>query len=150
LKFPTTRFGTLEIPDEQILFFPLGVFGFPTVQRYVILNHNVESPLKWLQAIDNADLAFPIVASAELIADYSVTIPPEDLCALQLESAADGVIFVILTIPKDAPERTTANLRAPIVINPIVHIARQVLTVEEYPIRHLLAERQPAPVGCTG
>ena len=150
MKFSTTRFGTLEIPDEEILYFPLGVFGFPSILRYVILNHNMESPLRWLQSIDKPDLAFPIIPAAELGGEYAITVPSEDLFALQLASSGDGLTFVILTIPKDAPEQTTANLRAPIVINTTEHLARQILTVEEYPIRYLLAEGQPATVECAG
>jgi flagellar assembly factor FliW len=150
VKFTTTRFGTLEIPDEEVLQFPVGVFGFPAVQRYVILDHNIESPLKWLQAIEVPDLAFPIIRATELVPQYTIAISADDRGALQLESGTELVTFVILTVPKDAPERTTANLRAPIVINPIAHTARQVLTAEDYPIRYHLTESQPATVECAG
>jgi len=55
---------------------------------------------------------------------------------------------VIVTIPNGAPEQTTANLKAPIVVNPITHLARQVLVAEDYPIRYSLSAAQPASLEC--
>jgi flagellar assembly factor FliW len=147
VKLLTTRFGTVEVPDKDVLFFSLGVLGFPDVRRYVMLDH---TPLKWLQAVDKPELVFPILPATDLVEDYHITVSPDDLAALAMESTDELLAFVILTIPNAAPERTTANLKAPIVMNPTSHFARQVLVEQDYPIRYPLAAAQPATVECAG
>jgi len=150
VKLLTTRFGTVEVPDKDVLFFSLGVLGFPEVRRYVMLDHGQNTPLKWLQAVDKPELAFPMVPATDLVQDYHITVSPDDLAALAMESPDELQAFVILTIPNGAPERTTANLKAPIVMNPATHLARQVLVEQDYPIRYPLPVAQPATVECTG
>ena len=73
MKVTTTRFGAVEVPDNNVLSFPSGVLGFPEVQRYVMLDHNERTPLKWLQAVDRPELAFPLVAATDLLVDYHIT-----------------------------------------------------------------------------
>jgi flagellar assembly factor FliW len=136
----TTRFGTVEVPECEILNFPSGILGFEDCQRYVILDHDTNIPLKWLQAVDRADLAFPITSPEEIVENYVITIPPADLAALGMESGGTLAIWVILRIPRGEPEGTTANLRAPVVINPATRVGRQVLTLEELPIQYALSE----------
>jgi flagellar assembly factor FliW len=150
VKLLTTRFGTVEVPDKDVLFFSLGVLGFPEVRRYVMLDHDRNTPLKWLQAVDKPELAFPMVPATDLVQDYHITVSPDDLAALAMESTDELLAFVILTIPNGAPERTTANLKAPIVMNPTTHLARQVLVEQDYPIRYPLSVAQPATVECAG
>ena len=144
MKLLTTRFGTVEVPDKDVLFFSIGVLGFPEVRRYVMLDHGRNTPLKWLQAVDKPELAFPMVPATDLVEDYHIT------AALAMESTDELLAFVILTIPNGAPERTTANLKAPIVMNPTTHLARQVLVEQDYPIRYPLSVTQPATVECAG
>ena len=150
MKLLTTRFGTVEVPDKDVLFFSLGVLGFSEVRRYVMLDHGRNTPLKWLQAVDKPELAFPMVPATDLVEDYHITVSPDDLAALAMESTDELLAFVILTIPNGMPERTTANLKAPIVMNPTTHLARQVLVEQDYPIRYPLAVAQPATVECAG
>lgn len=150
MKLMTTRLGAVEVPDEEIVFFSIGVLGFPEVRRYVILEHGPNTPLKWLQAVDKPELAFPIVPATDVVQDYHITVSPDDLAALGRQSTAELQAFVILTIPNGTPERTTANLKAPIVMNPTTHLARQVLVAEDYPIRYPLSVTQPATVECAG
>ena len=147
MKLMTTRFGAIEIPDKDVLFFSFGVLGFPEVRRYVLVDHDGSAPLKWLQAVDKSELAFPIVQATDLVEDYQITVPPDELAALGMETVAELNAYVILTIPQGAPERTTANLKAPILMNPTTHLARQVLVAEDYPIRYVLSEMQPV-TGC--
>lgn len=150
MKITSTRFGALDIADKDVIYFPIGVPGFPDVHRYILLDHGAGTPLKWLQAVEQEHLAFPLVPAADLLPDYHMTVTPEDLATLGSDEIADLVTFVILTIPAGAPERTTANLKAPILMNATTRLARQILIAEDYPIRHPLSEAQPAAVPCAG
>jgi flagellar assembly factor FliW len=148
VKLSTTRFGTIEVVEKEVLLFSNGIPGFPETRRYVMLDHGPGTPLKWLQSVERPQLAFPVIAATELIADYHITIAPDDLSTLGVQAASDLLAFVILTIPCGAPELTTVNLKAPLIINPAMHLGCQVLVAEDYPIRHPLSERQPAE--CAG
>jgi flagellar assembly factor FliW len=150
LKVTTTRFGEVEVPEQNVLFFSSGVLGFPEVQRYVMLDHTEGTPLKWLQAVDRPELAFPMVAATDLLADYHITVSPDDLATLGMDATQEIQAFVILTIPNGAPERSTANLKAPILMNPKTHLARQILAAEDYPIRYSLSEAPSAVVEYAG
>ena len=54
-----TRFGDLEISEEQIIYFPKGIIGFEGLERYVLLN--ATDKVSWLQSVDEPALAFPVV-----------------------------------------------------------------------------------------
>ena len=148
MKVTTTRFGVVEVLENSVMFFSSGVLGFPEVQRYVMLDHAEGTPLKWLQAVDRPELAFPMVAATDLLVDYHITVSPDDLASLGMEATQEIQAFVILTIPNGAPERSTANLKAPILMNPTSHLARQILAAEDYPIRYSLSEAPAAVVEC--
>ena len=61
MKFVSTRFGNLDVPDGTLLTFPSGILGFPDWTRYVILDHDTEAPFKWLHCVEQPDLAFVIL-----------------------------------------------------------------------------------------
>ena len=150
MKVATTRFGSLEVLEADLFYFPSGILGFPDYRRYVLLDHDTATPLKWLQAMDDGKIVFPVVPPALVLLDYKITAAPEDLAALGLADGDEALTYVILTIPKGRPEQTTANLRAPILINPITRVARQVLAADDYPIRYPLPIARPADVECAG
>ena len=150
MKLMTTRLGSIEVAEKEIVFFPIGIPGFPDTRRYVLLDHDRQSPLKWLQAVEQPELAFPVVPATDILTDYHITISPDDLAMLALHTTEELSVYVVLTIPQDAPARTTANLKAPIVINPETKLGRQILTVEDYPIRYPLSAGEPAAVECAG
>lgn len=148
MKLTTTRFGTIEVSDDEALDFPEGIIGFPDCRRYIVLDHDTGIPLRWLQAVERGDLAFPVMDAYTLLPDYMGTVSPADLVALGVGTGKDLVTFVILTIPRGAPELTTANLRAPVVVNPATRTARQVLVLEDYPIRYPLSDTSPVSLEC--
>ena len=60
MQIETTRFGTIDVAEEQLFHFPMGLLGFSSQKRYVVLDHAPDSPLKWLQSVDDGSLAFII------------------------------------------------------------------------------------------
>ncbi|MGH2627469.1 MAG: flagellar assembly protein FliW, partial [Anaerolineales bacterium] len=68
--------------------------------------------------------------------DYHVPVKEEELRSIGIERIDDGVVVVILVVPRE-PRRITANLMGPIVINARDRLARQlVLEVPGYTTRH--------------
>lgn len=132
MKFRTSRFGEIEIPDASVLFLKEGILGFPGEKRYVLLDHDAEgTPFKWLQAVDNPALAFVVIDPTEIVSDYCF--PVEDDVAEQLQSTSpeDYIPMVICNIPRDDPAKMTANLRGPVIVNIKNRNGRQIILKDE-------------------
>lgn len=128
MKFRTTRFGEIEYPGEVIMTFPEGVLGFPAQRRYILLEHNAEgSPFKWLQSLDDPDLAFIVVEPFFLDPRYQFEIDLDTERTIGTVSAADCAVMCIVNVPQNHPIRMTANLKAPLLVNVETRLGRQVI-----------------------
>lgn len=70
MKCQSTRFGTFEVSDDTLLVFPSGILGFPDWTKYVLLDHDTDAPFKWLQCVEEPQLAFVILDPALFKPDY--------------------------------------------------------------------------------
>lgn len=150
MKLYTKRFGEVEIEEEKIINFPHGILGFPNIKRYIVLNHlnKPDIPFKWLQAIDTPDLAFVITDPLLFEPAYNPPINEQELNELGINDISDRCIIVIVTIPHGEPERMTANLQGPVVVNLRERTAKQiVLTGDEFQVRFPLLNNIPSLAG---
>lgn len=128
MKFRTTRFGEIEFGGEVIMRFPEGVLGFPESQRYILLEHSAEgSPFKWLQSLDNPDLAFIVIDPFQVAPDYRFEIDIDTERIIGTSEPAGCALMAIANIPHDAPLTMTANLKAPLMVNVENRRGRQVI-----------------------
>lgn len=148
MKFVSTRFGNLEVPDDTLLTFPSGILGFPDWTRYVILDHDTEAPFKWLHCVEQRDLAFVILDPALFKPDYQIQVTTESLAEIGATDVSDLTVAVILTIPSDDPLGITANLRGPLVMNPRTRSCKQLVLSVDCPTRYplFIQEAAPAPL----
>ena len=84
MKFDTPRFGTIEIEEDKLLQFEQGLPGFPTCKRFVVMDHDRETPLKWLQCVDRPEVAFLVVEPEQVVGSYQVDVPDAVLRQLGL------------------------------------------------------------------
>ena len=113
IKFSTSRFGILETAEEKIINFHEGLVGLPNMKRFVLIDHR-DTPLKWLQSLDDPDIAF-IVAPPDIIAiEYSLDLDMTVKKCLQLENCDDLVVLVIMRV---SGEEVVTNLQGPLAIN---------------------------------
>jgi flagellar assembly factor FliW len=126
MHIATTRFGPLEIADERVIHFPLGLLGFETQQRFVLLDSDEVDPLRWLQAVDEPALAFLVVEPQLFFPDYQVRLTGDDRKVLELGAEAPPVVLCLVVIPDD-PSQMTANLMGPLVMNPDKRLGKQVV-----------------------
>ena len=124
MKVLTSRFGELDISDERVIEFPLGVLGFPEFKRWILLQASPQSAFFWLQAVDAPDLAFILTQPQNFFGDYQVRVQAEELRSIALEDAANGEVFVICNRVGD---QVTVNLQGPLVFNARTKQARQVV-----------------------
>lgn len=150
MRIETTRFGSLEISEEQIIHFPEGIPGFLNEKAFVHLPHDPESPFSFLQSTMEANLSFLLVNPFEFIQEYEFTLEDEVTKELELSEENPPQIFVIATVRENIKDMTV-NLLAPIVVNESKGIARQVILGKpEYAIRHKLFADETSPEASEG
>ena len=136
LKVKTTRFGEIEVADAEILELPAGLIGFPELKKYILLDHEKDSPFKWLQSLDDGAIAFVLINPLLFKPNYIVEVTEAEVADLELKNEKDAVISVIVTIPAN-PQDMTANLKAPLVFNLGNRKGKQlILNNLEYTTRH--------------
>ena len=126
-KIKTSRFGEVDVQEDEIIVFPEGLLGFGAFHRFVILNPQEGSPFRWLQSLDDGELAFVIIEPLNFMFEYDLEISDSDALSIGVQKAEDVVLYAIVTIPENAKEMT-ANLQGPIVINGRNRKARQVIS----------------------
>lgn len=129
MKILTTRFGEIEVPENEIYYFPEGILGFSDVKQYFILDNPKGGPFKWLQAVKPPSLAFVICDPLIFKPDYKIKIKVEDVSSIKLDDSSKGIVLTILTVPKE-PSEITANLLGPLIFNPQAKLAKQVVLGE--------------------
>lgn len=124
MEIQTSRFGPVQLQDQDILEFPEGILGFADLRRFVLLDDPNDEIFAWLQSCEIAGIAFPVLEPEIFAPNYQTALTKHDLEALQLKTAAGTRTYTIITIPDD-PTQMTANLKAPIIINIEKRLARQ-------------------------
>jgi flagellar assembly factor FliW len=130
MKIVTSRFGEIEVDDRSVVHMPEGMLGFSEFKDYVLIKHNDGSPFLWYQAVAEPSLAFVVVDPFTFFPDYEVLLSGEDMELLKCKTMNNLAVFSVVVIPEN-PERMTANLRGPIVINTQGRLARQVVLTDE-------------------
>ena len=139
-KVKTTRFGEIEVEEASMLELPHGLVGFPELKRYILLDHEQDSPFKWLQSLDDGAIAFVLMNPLLFKPDYSVEVTDAEVSDLELEEEADAVVSVIITMPNN-PQNMTANLKAPVVFNLKNRRGKQIILNDaRYTTRHSVIE----------
>ncbi|KAB8029848.1 flagellar assembly protein FliW [Fluviispira multicolorata] len=140
MKINTSRFGEIEVNESDLLNLPDGLIGFPELNQFILLDHDVDSPFKWLQSINDPAMAFIIISPLSFRPDYMVEVTEEEVAALKLTNPDEAVISVIVTIPMD-PKKMSANLKAPLVFNLSNKLGKQVILKDpQYQTKHFIME----------
>jgi flagellar assembly factor FliW len=127
MKISTSRFGKIEVCKDEIITFDEGLLGFGEYHQYVVLNADDGSPFRWLQCVEDGNLAFVIIEPLSFMFEYDIEISDADASFISLERAEDAVLYVIVSIPAN-PSDMTANLQGPLVINASNRKGRQIIS----------------------
>jgi len=115
----------MEISEQQIFAFEPGLGGFESLRRYALIGES-DSPVEWLQSLDDPDVSFALLEPFLFRPDYVFELPDRDAEALGMQEPGDALVRCILTLSEQA-EKITANLLAPLVLCRRTHLARQVI-----------------------
>jgi flagellar assembly factor FliW len=136
LQINSTRFGTLEVPNDKIITMPGGMPGFPGDKRFVILERKESKPFLWYQSADTDDLAFVIANPYLIKADYQVDVKAGKKGMGWKDVADDELkLYVIINASSGEPAKMTANLMGPLLINTAQREAVQ-MVIHNSPYSH--------------
>ncbi|MFP4143722.1 MAG: flagellar assembly protein FliW [Phycisphaeraceae bacterium] len=139
----TSRFGKLDVDEQRIIEFPKGILGFPSYQKYILLEAGSESYFWWLQSIEVPDLAFVVTDPSLFVPTYKVPLRGEQLEQLGIESLEQAQVFVIVNKREHV---LTGNLQGPLVVHVEKRVGAQlVLSDRRFTTRVPLVEL-PGPV----
>jgi len=139
----TRCFGTIDLDENKIITFDQGIMGFEEYKKWALLydmESKEESSISWLQSLDEAALALPVVSPFCLVEEYNPVVEDELLKGLGEFKDEDLIVLLALTVPEDA-KKTTANLKAPFILNPETAKGIQVIVENaDYPVRFQVYE----------
>ena len=128
-ELATKAFGKINIEYDQIIDFPEGIFGFNDHVQFALIEESEDTPFKWLQSVMEEEIAFIVIQPELFMTDkYTPEISKSDLELIQADSIEECVVLTIVTIPENNPEKMTANLQGPILINKSCKIGRQLIS----------------------
>ena len=113
--------------------------GFPHHRDYALVPADAAALLFWVQSVALDGPRFLAVSASSFFPDYAPVLPGGACDELELADAAEARLYCLVTVPNGDVTAATVNLRAPLVVNPVTHQARQVvLTDGTHPIRQPL------------
>ncbi len=138
IKLETKHYGFLSVAREMVITFPEGLPGFEQFQRFVLVRDPKFLPFEIILCVDDPALSFALINPLTINPAYNPNISPADLEAVGMESDRDLCVYAIVTV-LETPEKVTANLFAPLVINSSKMLGKQVvLEGSSYSMSHLV------------
>lgn len=123
MKVDSPRFGPLEVDQDKVIEFPDGLPGFEHCKRFSLFHEAGGQPIVYtLQSLDDPEVALPVADPAQFGFHYELTLEDRDVAMLEVGSADDVAVAVVLR--RDAAAAAdagagaiSANVMAPLVIN---------------------------------
>jgi flagellar assembly factor FliW len=141
----TKYFGSIEYRVDDVIQFPLGLASFEDESQFLVLEPAASAPLVFLQSLRLPSLCFLVVPMQGIDPEYKLNITREDLEELGLQTDRQPCIgeqircYAVIVVAENGP--ITANLLAPVIINPANRRGVQAIRVDSiYSHQHLLTE----------
>jgi flagellar assembly factor FliW len=103
--------------------------GFPDHRRFALVQLDGGGDLCTLTSLDEPEVRFLVVPPAAFFPDYAPEVGDDVVADLDIEQASDVLVLVVLNAGSSLQD-TTANLAAPVLVNPTTRRAGQVVLDE--------------------
>jgi flagellar assembly factor FliW len=113
LTIDSSRFGSLEIPAEDVIEFPNGLIGLGG-KRYALVAGSEDGAFRWLHSLDDPAMALPVANPWSFFVDYEVELSDSDSATITADPA-DVAVWVTVRAGAELAD-FYANLRAPILV----------------------------------
>jgi flagellar assembly factor FliW len=121
MQVNTTRFGTIEIGEKELITFPWGIPGFEHLKNYVLLEYK-NGPFQWLQSVEQSAVAFVVCAPGFLDMVYSA--PDAKKKLIKLEHDDDLVVLNIVSFNREKGG-IRFHVKSPLLFNVAARIGYQ-------------------------
>ena len=117
----TKNFGAIPFLPEAVLEFPAGLPGFEQVRRFLPVRLPETEPLIFLQSLDRPEVCFITLPAKAIDPEYQLEMTDADAECVGFKrgrragAGQEPLCLAIVTVKQGGP---TANLLAPVVINP--------------------------------
>lgn len=140
-----TRFGEVEYNPDNLLHFPAGMIGFPTLHDFIVMPNKKEGPLFWIQSVDEPEIAFVLTDPSNFFLNYKIIADDHERSILRINEDDECFILTVVTVPPD--QKITINLAAPILFSPKTNRAMQVILENtdyqcKTPLPEVIAEQE--------
>ena len=126
LQYSTSRFGNIEVSEDQVITIERGLFGFTKLSKYIIIHQRSQGVFVWLQSLERPELAFPLIDPHLVYPDYMLEISREEADEIDIEDENDVKIFVLVAV-KAGNKRLQLNMQGPLIINQKNRLAMQIV-----------------------
>lgn len=121
---------------EKLFFATQGPLGFEHLTHFSLQAYAPDTPFFWLRSDTDPETAFLVMEPGYFIEDYAFELSDETLNELDINTAEQVGVLVLLSIPEN-PLDMTANLLGPLVFHRDSHQCKQVvLNAEQFPLKH--------------
>lgn len=116
----------MSVPDLPVIELVRPMPGFPDDRRFALVELDDAGTLCSLSSLDNPELRFLVVPPEAFFPEYAPEIDDATVAELEIGSEAEVLVLLVLSPGSSLPD-TTANLRAPVVLNTANRRACQVI-----------------------
>ncbi len=143
MKVQTTRFGTIDVAEEDVVTLAEGMLGFSEDTRFTLVPDELGEPFLWMQSMEEPSLAFVVIEPSRVLTEYHFSVKKDQIKALKTDDVEDLQVYVIVTMASSVLD-VTVNLQGPIVINKHTQVGQQiVLNDPKFSTRHPLFTDEP-------
>ena len=140
MQAKTRLFGTIDISEDKIIVLENGMIGFPDMRHFALIfdaEKENGGKIKWLQSMDEPEMAFPVMDPTFIKKDYNPAINEEILKPLGKLTEENTFVLTTVTVPREL-EKMSINLKAPIIINSETNKGAQIIVEDDMPVKYMI------------
>ncbi|HZS52373.1 MAG TPA: flagellar assembly protein FliW [Bryobacterales bacterium] len=116
-----------------VIHFPDGLPGFESLRQFVLLQEEELLPIVFLVSLIEPKICLPLAPIHHIRSDYQLRLTEDDRRMLELPAEViPGLNVLCMAVLNlgDGTQKPSANLLAPIVINPANCTAKQIIQID--------------------
>ena len=122
--------------------FEKGLPGFENYKTFILSDIEGDSKFKLINSTEEENIGFIAISPFDVKKDYEINLDDETIKSLQIETPKDVLLLNLITLGNTL-EKSTVNLKAPIIINIKNNKGKQlILQDDKYQIKEPLINRK--------
>lgn len=126
--------------EQNIITFREGLPGLPELRKFTLVALQDSFLFYFLQSLENENICFILIDPFALFPEYEFDLPAVEIKRID-SSSSENLAFFCIVNASEGFKNATVNLLAPIIVNTVNKLARQVvLNDSRYLVRHPLPQ----------